>query len=202
MSPWYGGLMPLALQGHELPGKLGQERFAAQAVELQDERGILWHGVRVQSQLEREQFEGLVVELDYLTVGGSNVLKLVYRVKNETTAKRGLGYGWLSFWQPDGTAEHNTLLSCQVQRKPTPWFSWSEADHWGAVTNARTGRTAVLVSPYPHVRLTDWGDVGGHLGIFAGMPVPPSGTAERVCYIALCRSLEEAKRYTCLKGYR
>jgi RimJ/RimL family protein N-acetyltransferase len=201
MSPWYGGLMPVALLSREMPGKLGQETFTAQQVEALDTRGIPWAGARVRCQMVREQLVGLAVELDYLTVGQSNVLKLVYRVRNETTAKRSLGYGWHSFWQLDGTWEHNTLYSAEIQRKPTPWGSWSEAGKWGIVTNAETGRTAVLVSPYPTIRLSDWDDMGGHLGFIGGMSIPASGVAERVCYIALCKDVEEARRYVPLKDY-
>jgi hypothetical protein len=200
MSPWYGGLMPLAMHGHnDMPGKLGQETFTADKVAAPDARDIPWAGVRVRCQMAREQLVGLVLELDYLTVGQSNVLKLVYRVRNETTAQRHLGYGWLTFWQLDGTSAHNTLHSAEIQRKPTAWESWSEAGKWGLVTNAETGRTAVMVSPYPTVRLIDWGDVGGHLAFFDEIQVPASGVAERVCYLALCGDMAEAKRYAALQ---
>jgi hypothetical protein len=201
MSPWYGGLMPLAMVRDEMPGKLGQEAFTAERVEARDARGIDWTGVRVRCEVAREQLAGLALELDYLTVGHSNVLKLVCRVHNGTTAKRSLGCGWLSFWQLDGTREHNTLHSATVQRKPTPWGSWSEAGKWGLVTNAETGRTAVLVSPYPAVRLIDWDDMGGHVGLIDRMSIPASGSAERVCYLALCPDMDEARRYTCLQDY-
>jgi hypothetical protein len=149
----------------------------------------------------REQLVGLKLELDYLSVGQSNVLKLVYRVCNETTAKRALGFGWHSFWQLDGTRDHNTLYSAEIQRKPTPWGSSSLAGKWGLVTQAETGRTAIMVSPYPIVRLVDWDDMGGHLAFVGQISLPASGMAERVCYIALCRDMDEAKRYVALKDY-
>jgi RimJ/RimL family protein N-acetyltransferase len=201
MSPWYGGLMPLALVHREMPGKLGQETFTAQEVHAPDARGIPWAGVRVHCQMEREQLVGLALELDYLTVGQSNVLKLVYRIHNETTARRFLGCGWQSFWQLDGMWEHNTLYSAALQRKPTPWGSWSEAGKWGLAVNAETGRTAILVSPYPAVRLNDWDDMGGHLGFVSQVSVPASGVVERVCYIALCGEMDHARRYVALQDY-
>jgi hypothetical protein len=201
MSPWYGGLTPLALHEDEMPGKLGLETFAAEPVEAPDARGIPWAGVRLRCQMVRDKLLGLALELDYLTVGRSNVLKLVYRIRNETTARRHLGGGWLSFWQLDGARAYNTLTSAEVQRKPTPWESWSDAGRWGIDTNAQTGRTAILVSPYPRVRLIDWGDVGGHLGFTDHIEVPASGTAERTCYIALCADPAAARRYICLEKY-
>jgi len=202
MSPWYGGVTPVALHGHdEFPGKLGNETFTAEAVDAPDARGIPWTGVRVCSKMVRDKLLGLVVELDYLTVGQSNVLKLVYRVRNETSARRAMGGGWVSFWQLDGTREHNTLYSAEIQRKPTPWESWSDAGTWGINTNAQTGRTAIVVSPYPRVRLIDWENMGGHLGCIDEIRVPALGVAERTCYIVLCEDQEQARRYICLEKY-
>lgn len=202
MNDWYGGVMPLAMLDNEMPGKLHQETFVAQAIEQIDGRGLHWKGVRLSSALEREKLVGLAIDLDYVTVGKGNVLKLVYRLRNLTTAKRSLGFGWQCYWQPDGEWRHNVVRSAFVERKSTPWESWSEAGKWGMVTNAESGCSALLVSPYPWVRLVDWGDVGGHLGFFGGMNVSPMDMAERVCYVVLCDSVEKAQRYTWLKDYR
>jgi hypothetical protein len=171
-----------------------------------DGRGIPWHGVRVSAELEREEFVGLGVEFDYLTVGASNVLKLICRVHNRTTAKRRLVVGWLVYWQLDGAPIGNTLRSEEIERKHTPWEGWSEAGHWGTLTNPQTDRTAVLVSPYPHVRLIDWGDVGGHLGWFSGIDVTPASdglgkATERTCYLALCNTFGQAQPYAWLRQY-
>ena len=72
---------------------MGDETFTAEPVEMTDARGIPWSGVRLCTQMVRDKLLGLSLELDYLTVGQSNVLKLVYRVRNETSAKRGLEDG-------------------------------------------------------------------------------------------------------------
>ncbi|MBN1580515.1 MAG: GNAT family N-acetyltransferase, partial [Anaerolineae bacterium] len=141
MNNWYGGIMPLAMLEHEMPGKLWQETFTAQAVKQRDGRGFDWQGVRLSCEFERDKLVGLAIDLDYLTVGNSNVLKVVYRLRNLTTAKRSLGFGWHAYWQPDGEREHNVVRSAFVERKPTPWESWSEAGKWGMVTNSKTGRT-------------------------------------------------------------
>ena len=130
-----------------------------------------------------------------------NAFPLVYRVRNETTARRGLRGGWHTFWQLDGAREHNTLYSAEIQRKPTPWDGQPRAGTWGLDSNAQTGRTVVLVSPYPVVRLTDWGDAGGQLGFGGRIEVPASSVAERTCYVVLCADLEAARQYTCLEKY-
>ena len=74
------------------------------------------------------------------------------------------------------------------------------------VTNPQTGRTAVLVSPYPEVKLVDWGEVGGHLAWFNGLDVAPlsdqePGIVERVCYVVLCDTFDQAESYKWLKHY-
>lgn len=203
MSPWYGGITPLAFEDSrdDFPGKLDQESLAADLLEQPDKRGITWRGVRLACDLARENLVGLQLELDYLTLGHSNVLKLACRVRNTTTAKRRIGVGWISFWQPDGSSAANVLRSQDIERKHTPWFGWPEANHWGAVVNPETGRTAVLSSPYPNAKLMDWGDAGGHVGWFSGIDVMPLSTTERTCYVALCDTFAQARTLTWLKQY-
>jgi hypothetical protein len=205
MSPWYGGITPLVMidggMEDDFPGKLYQEALSAQSVECVDTYGILWRGVRLSCGLEREKLLGLEISLDYLTVGDSNVLKLIYHVRNNTTAERFLNMGWATYWQPDGTAEFNVLRGGGLERKPNPWYSWAKTGHWATLTNGNTGRTVVMVSPYPDVRLMDWGDAGGHLGCYSGVRVPPSGDLQRTTYVAICDDLECAERYAALKDY-
>ena len=208
MSPWYGGITPLVMrEGRwDMPGKLDRETLKATEIEQTDGRGIPWQGIRLSAEMEREQLVGLGVEFDYLTVRDSNVLKLVCRVHNRTTARRRVSVGWLAFWLLDSYSTENTLRSHDIERKHTPWESWPEAGHWGSLTNPQTGRTAILVSPYPEVKLIDWGSVGGHLGCFGSVDVMPALTGqskptERTCYVALCNSWDQAHIYTCLSKY-
>lgn len=203
ISPWYGGMMPIAIRpgDWDFPGKLHKESLTGGVVDLTDAGGIPWCGVRVSCAMQRERLLGLSVDIDYLTVGGSNVLKVIYRVTNSTTAKRPLEIGWLSFWQPDGDSAHNVLHADGLQRKPNAWDSWAETKNWAAVTNGETGRTLMQVSPYPNVRYIDWGS-GGHLAWMARVDVPPEGVLERVVYLALSPSLEAAKQYIPLKDVK
>jgi hypothetical protein len=203
MSPWFGGITPMVMKDGDgdFPGKLYQEALSAQEAQEKDGRGIEWHGVRIGGQLAREEFVGLDVEFDYLTVGNSNALKLVCRVHNQTTAQRRATIGWLTFWQLDGASTGNTLRSEEVERKHTPWDSWPEANYWGTLYNPQTSRTAAMVSPYPHVRMIDWGAVGGHLGWFASIDFEPVSTTTRACYVVLCETFDQAQTYKWLKQY-
>jgi len=198
MSPWYGGITPMVTTHEDdFPGKLDQETLTAEAVSTTDERGIAWSGVRVKADLTREKLEGLSVAFDYLTVGQSNVLKLVCTCTNTTSAARRLGAGWFSYWGFGGDGTANVLDSAEIQRRPNPWSSWPKTGHWGAVT--ANGRTAIIVAPYPGVNATDWGDRGSHLGYMLGVTVKPESTWTRTAYLVLCDSLEAAKRYVPLK---
>jgi hypothetical protein len=203
MSPWFGGITPLVMKAgdEDFPGKLYQEALAASEIQSVDGRGIEWCGVRVSAEMARQEFAGLAVEFDYLTVGKSNLLKLVCRVHNRTTAQRRATIGWLTFWRLDGTSTGSTLRSEDVERKHTPWGSWLEADHWGTLSNPETDRTAALISPYPHVKMMDWGAAGGHLGWFAGLDLEPASTTTRACYVVLCDTFDQAKTYKWLKQY-
>jgi len=151
MSPWYGGITPIVAttDRENFPGKLDQETLAAETVAVTDGRGIPWQGIRLRTDLEREKLLGLSIALDYLTTGNSNVLQLVARVQNHTTAARTLVVGWTAFWQLGGDAAQNVLYGADTQRRPNPWHSSSKTGHWAAVTNMETQRTAILVSPYP-----------------------------------------------------
>ena len=74
--------------------------------------------------------------------------------------------------------------------------------NWAAVSNGKAGKTLALVSPYPEVRLMDWGDAGGHLGFWEKVSVPPMGTTQRIVYCVLCDSVKSASQYAALKDLK
>jgi RimJ/RimL family protein N-acetyltransferase len=204
MKPWFGGLRPTLMlsEGKSWPGKLHRETFAAAPFEIAEANGLTWAGVQLTASLAREGFEGLRAEIAYLTVGGSNVLKVVYRLVNETSAYRRATPGLLTFWQVDGQHEHSILYGENLQRKRTPNMAWPLVGPWGATVNPTTGRTGVLVdaSGQERARTMDWGVDGGHLFVDNEAVVAPHGSHKLVTYLALAESLEEAKQYACLAG--
>lgn len=196
---------PLAVTWNESddrgwPGKLHEETFAAASFDATDMRGIPWRGVQLAASPTREGFEGLRAEIAYLTVGGSNALKVVYRLVNETSAHRRAVPGLLAFLQVDGQHDKGILYGDGLQRKRTPHMAWPLAGLWGAVVNPASGRAAVMVGATgrQRVRLTDWGADGGHLFFNNDVMLAPHGDHELVAYLTLARSLDEAKRYRCL----
>jgi hypothetical protein len=207
LSPWFGGLAPVLYptreeETHEFPGRLHQERFTGEPVTVVDGRHIPWQGVRLTADLERDALRGLRLEFDLLTLGGSQVLRVALRLVNETTAERRVDGGWIAFPQIDGDYGSTVLWSEGLQRRRTPWPASPEAGHWGAATNPESDRTLILVSPYPRVRLHDWGGAGGNLGWLDTLRIPARGQIERLGYLILADDAQTARGYRCLREYQ
>jgi len=163
-------------------------------------RSLARRGVQLAANLAREGFEGLRAEIAYLSLGGSNALKIVYRLINETGAYRRARLGLLAFMQVDGEHKNSVLHADGLQRKRTPHMAWSQVGSWGAVVNPATGRAMVAVgaSGEKRVKLSDWGVDGGHIFYYNRVVLEPHGSHEMIAYLALVESLEEARRYRCL----
>ncbi|MCY3712013.1 MAG: GNAT family N-acetyltransferase [Gemmatimonadetes bacterium] len=200
--PWYGGLQPeIVLDRLSWTESLENETFAAEPVSYRA-RGLEWTGVRQRAALSKEASRGLTLELDTLTVGGGMVIKLVWRLVNETDAHRRLRGGWHLFLKPDGEMDDTVLFSADSERKRRPWYVEQDGGHWAAAANPRTGRTFVLVAPGSGVRMDSWGDAGGHLKHMREHEVPARGVSEETAYLVLAGSREEARRYAVLKDLR
>jgi hypothetical protein len=207
LKPWFGGIWPMLMpardRGQGWPGKLHEETFSAMLFQTADERRLLWHGLQLTASLKREGLEGLRAEIAYLTVGNSNVLKVVFRLVNETSGFRRTLPGLLAFFQVDGQHENALLCGHNLQRKRTSQMAWPLVGSWGAVVNPSTGRATVMVaaSGRKRIELADWGVDGGHLAFNYEAVLPPYGSHELVAYLALTGSLDEAKRYRCLASF-
>ncbi len=193
-------LMPDGLEEEGWPGKFHEEQFAPQPCERTDEGGIEWSGLCLTAALKSEQFRGLRAEIAYLTVGRSNLLKVVYRIVNETGIYWRVITGLLSFCQPDGRYDNTTLHTDGVQLKRAQVMTWVTGGTWGTATNPESGRTLVAVKGTPDawMELSDWGQDSGHLSGFKRTLIPPQGHAEMVVYLALADSLDDGRRYAAL----
>jgi ribosomal protein S18 acetylase RimI-like enzyme len=206
LKPWFGGIQPMLMpdrpEEEGWPGKLQEEQFTPQPVERTDARGLKWSGLFLSAQLKREAFQGLRAEIEYLTLGRSNLLKVVYRLVNETEIYWRVTPGLLTFCQADGRYDNSTMHADGVQLKRTPDMTWVVVGAWGAATNPESGRTLVVVKGTPEawLELSDWGKDGGHVFGFRKGLIPPQSHTEMVVFLALTDSLEEAQRYAALAG--
>lgn len=200
--PWYGGLQPeIVLDRLSWTESLEGERFAAEPVSYRA-LGLEWTGLRQRAVLSKAASRGLSLELDILTLGGGPVIKLVWRLLNESDAHRRLRGGWHLFLKPDGEMDDTVLFSADGERKQRPWNIEHYGGHWAAAANPRTGRTFVLVSPGSGVRMDSWGTDGGHLKLMGDHEVAARGVSEETAFLVLAGSKEEARRYAVLKDLR
>jgi RimJ/RimL family protein N-acetyltransferase len=206
LKPWFGGIQPILMpddvEAEGWPGKLYEEQFTAQPCTRTDERGIDWTGLCLTARIKREAFRGLRVEVAYLTVGRSNLLKIVYRLVNETQVFWRVIPGLLTFGQVDGRFDNTTLHADDVQMKRTSVMTWAVVGDWGAMTNPESGRTLAVIkgTPGAWLELSDYGQDGGHVFGFKRLLIPPQDQAEMVVYVALTDSLKEARRYAVLSA--
>jgi ribosomal protein S18 acetylase RimI-like enzyme len=212
MKPWFGGLRPtLGSEEGGWPGKLHQETFAAEPCTAVDAQGLAWRGVRLAANIQRQKtLKGLRAELDYLTLPGSNMLKAVCRLVNETAVYRPAWNPWLGlqlFCQVDGVSENAELYGESssigpVQRKRSTVSNWLRLGEWAAVVNPASGRaiTAVCASQPDSMVLLNSGHHGGHLMATQSRTLAPHSANELVLYVALVDSLAAARGYACLGG--
>jgi GNAT superfamily N-acetyltransferase len=195
LSPWYGGITPMAYASSGFPGRLYKEKFEAEPVTSKDAAGIEWSGVQMSAALtEDEDLRGLRFEYETLTTGGSPIVKVVTRVRNPTSAFRHCEFGWGAFVQPDGSREASVLHSEDQAVKPTMRFVQLRPQHSIAAQNSKTGRTLIATSPRPNVFGLNWSSEGGYLGLLEEREVPPEGSIDLVCYLALAPDLETARK--------
>ena len=205
MNPWYGGIRPLLrrhVEDHEgWPGRLHELTFSAEPI-TRVEAGLPWQGVRLAATVTHEKQRGLDISLNYLTLPGSNLLRLVFAVHNRTPVYRQAAPGYLLFFQPDGAPDSGVLHGAGLMRKRTQADNWAQTTRWAAVENPDTGRAIAVVaaSGRKKIMLMDWGSYGGHFLVEDVTWLAPLATYEMELYIALTNSLAEAERYAALAG--
>ncbi|MBV7327818.1 hypothetical protein KFU94_06070 [Chloroflexi bacterium TSY] len=209
MKPWFGGVRPtLSCTDSNWPGKLHEVNFTTSAIDAIDQQNLPWQGVRLDGKPVEESTQGIRIQLDYLTLPGSNVLKLVFRVINNTPVYRKAELAWPGFGiycQTDGNVANGTLHADspyvgEIQRKRSEQNTDFVVDNWAAVENPETGRAIVVVSGERahQLEINDADKKGGHFYVGHGQDLPPNGQHEMVTYLALTESVEEAKRYAVL----
>ena len=203
LYPWYGGIMPIIEGGRDLspPGLIVKERFEMEQVSDSDAGGIVWTGVRQRSVLTHEELLGLTLELDTLTIGGSPVVRLVWRFRNETASQRKIRAGWQVFVQPDGDRTRTTLFCGEYERKHSARTFATHCGQWAGAENPATGSVVALISALPQVQMDNWGEAGGHLLLEPQQTIPANGTTELVAYIVVARSRNEARGWSAMRHY-
>lgn len=203
-KPWFGGVQPMLRRNIEdwgdWPGSFYSETFTAQPLAAAAS-GLPWQGMRVCSTPARPGFEGLEATMDYLTLPGSPVLKLLFTVQNKTAVARTAAPAFHAYLQPNGRYDHTILHAPGQQRKRNKQELWAWQGPWSAAENPETGRTFILISASGRKR-TNWldlGEYGGHSYVEDDMALPPHSHQTLSAYLVLADSLQTAQRYTALR---
>ena len=203
LYPWYGGITPIIDGGRDLipPGLIVNERFDLEKVAESDGRGTVWTGVRQRVVLTHEELLGLSLELDTLTLGGSPVVRLVWRFRNETASHRKIRTGWQVFVQPDGDRSRTTLFCEDHERKHSPRTFSTRCGHWVGAENPATGRVVALISSVPEVQMDNWGVAGGHLLLKPLHTIPANSTSVMVGHVVMTNSRDTTRVWSTMRHY-
>jgi ribosomal protein S18 acetylase RimI-like enzyme len=214
MNPWFGGVGPVLLLPSDeeaWPGHAGHLHEEKVTYELLPpaEAAIPWTGVRIGCNLQRQDYEGLRLETEYLTVGGSNVVVVASRLINLTTAPRPVVYFTNAFLQPGGTVQGTVLHygsrgAQRTSRRADNNMWLAPSDPWAAVENPASGDVVVLVNATAgsEIQAFEMGNDGAHLFQVARFTLEPSARREFVSYLVLAQGLEQARRYAALAAAR
>lgn len=198
-NPWYGGVhASLWNDGEE---RLAYEAFAGGSIKRTGTRGLCWEGVRARCDPKHKEWRWLSLELEYLTLPGSNLVALISRWTNRQTARVQFGGGTTVWPQPGGT--HANLIlhwerdnerrvrrrgGFQMNGGPSPW---------AAAENPETGDTLLLVSASmdAYVNVRDLGPDGASLTASDPFPLEPGETKERLHWLVLLQDKAEMTAY-------
>ncbi len=207
-NPWFGGIHPF--MGWMGDVRLSRERFSGESVQRTGERGLVWEGIKVTCQPEHKELRWLRVEAEYLTLPGSNLVALVSRWINQAPTRMWLpGDGGIAVWcQPGGSRDKSVMHWKREQerryRLRGGFPQDARSDAWGAVSNAETQDTLLLVASDPHckVGVEDFGNEGPHLVTSAQVGFDPGETREILSWLIVTRDLEQADAYASLAKVR
>jgi hypothetical protein len=203
LKPFFGGIRPSLkpISKGSWPSPIHRERWDASPHKIVDARGLPWTGVRLTTVLESELLRGLRAELTYLTLGGANIIKVMYRLINDTSVYRPVEIDLLGFFQVDGNQKNGVLHSDSIHRKRTSISAWPQVGSWAAVENPDTGKAIAFVSGDPRhsVQFMDLGEPGGHLILQNKHRVPPQSDTTMTLYLALADNVAQARQYQALR---
>ncbi|MHB9089821.1 MAG: GNAT family N-acetyltransferase [Chloroflexota bacterium] len=205
--PWFGGLAPVVAPAgqHFHPihaGRLHDERFEIDFPVSSVHVGATWTGVRLGSDLSNPA--GVRLETEYLTLGGSNLLLAIVRLRNNTAAPQRVQTFLGCYLRLEGDVEHTVLRYLaegehNTRREAFDVWLAPSAD-WAALESERGGLTAALVSltPWAYVQAYDLGLEGAHLFNVGEALLAPGQTTEYDSLLALTDSATKARRYRAL----
>ncbi|HLV79347.1 MAG TPA: hypothetical protein VKT32_03665, partial [Chthonomonadaceae bacterium] len=202
-NPWFGGVHPYINWIGESQ-RMAKERFDGTPVERTGECGLLWKGVRVASDLEDKEWRFARLEIEYLTLPGSNLAAVVSRWINRTEARHQLYCGMVAWVQPGGTRANAVSYWEQEgkrrHRGRGGFLLDIESGPWAAVENPETGDMIAFLAgdPRDHINVVDLGVAGPHLLAGYNRWLEPGGSVEVLSWLVLCADPGQLDAYAAL----
>ena len=201
---WFGGIHPfLKFMGDRI---LAKEKFRARICFRKGERGNLWQGVRISCEPEHKDYRWLRLESEYLTTAGSNLLAIILRVKNKTTAFMKARVGMVLWCAPGGKVDksviHYKIGDKFGLRRRGPFSTGFESKNWLAIENPETHDIMTIVVPDDSTRLEaiDTGRSGAFASVDYTVDLEREFlTREFLIWLVLPESVKEARGYEALK---
>ena len=209
INPWHGGVAPVLFTrededpGPGNPGRMTGEQWEHRMLPARRGAAIPWAGVRLSGTLARPAVRGLRLEMDYLTVGQSNVVAVVTRLVNLTAAPFSPIIVTQAYVAPGGDHAQGVLHygdQRHVLRERDLYWEVS-CGRWAGVSHGPSGQCVALAagSADGHIVALDYGQEGAHLFNVATPTLAPHATAEIVSYLVLAADVAQARLYRCLE---
>ena len=217
MNPWFGGVHPyIGWQGSQWFAK---EEFTGEPVERTGKTGVVWRGVRMGSDLQHRDYCWLRMEIEYLTIGCSNVLAIVNRLINRTDAPQGTGSGvaaWLAVgdsiannvfhymqerprYEQAASTDHQIRVLRNRRRNKYGFGLWGR--RWLAAENPETGDVIALIASHHSTNIginAQGRDTAAKLLAGGEIGLEPAEVKETVSWLVISKSVEEAQAYQAL----
>lgn len=198
--PWYGGIHPEIVPdgSNAWDGMLHRESAVAiQPVETVA-AGLTWRGVRVTVQPAEKKLQGLGIEIDYTTLGGSNVLRQAWRLYNLWESEQRAHISARVSGALGADPKALTIVADGIRRQPSNASLSVGGQRWAALRNDASGRTLLVAGHRGELSLFDSGQHGRVLGLGRQARLAPHATDEMVHYLVLADTWEQAQGYQAL----
>ncbi len=202
-NPWHGGLYPSLGYGAD-DDALRTGTFTGEAVERVGDRGLIWQGVRVGCTITHKDWRWLGVEAEYLTLPGTNLIAIVTRWTNLSSARMEAGISVMAWLQPgggrSGIVAHRTGGGVRMLTRRGGFQSQHRSGPWAAVENPATGDTLHLITSGPDrdIDVIDMAEEGAHLSAGHPLTLAPHETKERLTWLVLTSGLASSDAYASL----
>jgi GNAT superfamily N-acetyltransferase len=201
--PWFGGICPqlYPMGMMRAGGYLYRESFGAQELAFQDRAGLPWRGVSLSVRPAHEQLHDLRLDIEYATMGESNVLRVAHRLHNLRHTEQVVQLASYVFAGLGGQPSELVLRGPDMVHRPNPVLTFVHDQPWGALVRQDSGRCLLMVGQRGGVSLMDWGQDGRSLGSAHEVRLAGDEVREHVYYLALTDSFQDAEGYIMLRDF-